>query len=175
MVSYTKPAPEVIFHCNCCDEDMTVDQDEYVYNGNEKFADHDLCPMESVDGDICQECLDNHYSQCDGCKKWIHDENSTYIQHLNKTVCEKCMENYSSCTTCGMIEHFENVTYHDGEDYCSGCAADQLYFCDHCCETVFMEDVVWDDKDRGFCSDKCRDNANPGGIEWTRLKRKLQL
>ena len=159
--SYVKPEPEIIFHCACCDEDMVIDQDKYTYDGDDKVTEFVQESFTSEDGLICQDCLDNHYTECDGCKKTFHEDNTSYLQNFNKVVCEKCFDNYSSCTICcGDIQHCDDLTYHDGEYYCERCAGDLLYYCDKCGDAVFKEDVVWDDIERGFCTERCREQAN---------------
>lgn len=88
--NYIKPDPIIIFNCNCCQKDITVDCDEIEYHGGNKIIFEKPILYETNDGRICEECFDLYYFKCDKCEDYIH-EDSINTENGNN-ICHMCRE-----------------------------------------------------------------------------------
>jgi len=114
---YVEPKQLVVFRCDSCESDITIDQSEIQYDGTELVCykpEHVYCD----DGIICIKCYERDYSYCENCSKTIATDVSVYLQNLEVNLCEDCCEKYySSCYECG--EMFHNSDLEDR--YCDSC------------------------------------------------------
>ena len=109
--------------CSCCDKLITT----------EGIVIHD-------DIILCKECLDEKLNneeivKCECCNEYVEYDDSTHIYNLDKTVCNKCYdEYYRECRCCGEIRLVDNMMWSEdyGDWYCEGCypsgsSFDELY------------------------------------------------
>lgn len=90
--------------CGCCGDTFSV---------------YDMTYIEHLDQSICSYCLDRHYTYCDICNEWHHDDDCT------NGMCNTCYnENYFACAQCLDDVHFDNVYQHNDEFYCLTCYQD---------------------------------------------------
>ena len=146
-----RDAPEV-FACDCC--------------GTEHSADE---LTETADGEqVCEECLDNYYSQCDRCGAWVPTDElepvyrDEFRQPLEGLWCPDCIEEHAqTCDECG--QHFI-ITYIDGVysqahghnvNICMNCADGRYVVCENCGEVVDIDYVTYVDVDDAWCCHGC--------------------
>ena len=71
---------------------------------------------------VCEDCQDNHYTQCAECGEYVLDEDS--IHHNGYNYCYDCFdENFTCCHGCGAYVLNDNTTYDEETDE---------YLCDAC-------------------------------------------
>lgn len=93
-------------------------------------------------GYVCDNCLENRYTQCDDCGEWVNNDEiyTAYRGGDIVYVCHDCIEyRYYCCNECGEYIH-ENDTVYAYDEYgnetiiCEECE-DRYYFrCDECGE-----------------------------------------
>ena len=66
----------------------------------------------SEDIDVCDYCLDNHYTYCEECHEYVDSDNMTYIDCEDRYICDSCAnEHYSLCPECD--EYFRDDDMHE--------------------------------------------------------------
>lgn len=94
--------------------------------------------------DVCDDCRDEYYEECDICGEWHHHDSMTAVidDRGNEVyVCDRCRdEHYCYCDECGEYHPYEEtlLVYTTGgnEEYrCEDCR-DRFDTCPHCRETV---------------------------------------
>jgi hypothetical protein len=97
---------------------------------------------DTVDGLVCQGCIDEHYRCCDDCGDMVDHDNGTTV--YDQFICDGCYnDNYFVCERCedhALSENSQHVTLvmpngrNRTESWCSSCADDYSYWCDDCSE-----------------------------------------
>jgi hypothetical protein len=70
---------------------------------------------------VCQSCYEDNYFYCNDCHLYRANNSSRELANGN-VVCERCVEEYSTCQDCGDL--FERDELEDGDDeelYCCEC------------------------------------------------------
>ena len=141
-----RDAPEV-FTCDCCGAEHAADE-----------------LTETADGEqVCDECLENYYSQCDRCGAWVPTDDlepvyrDEFRQPFEGLWCPDCIEEYTqTCDECG--QHFI-ITYIDGlysqahgcrVNICMNCADGRYVVCEDCGEVVDIDYATYVD-DMWYC------------------------
>lgn len=124
------------FYCECCEN---------------RFHEHDLTWVDSVDGYVCDRCLERDFIWCDYCKDYHRDYDTTYVDSVGESVCDGCLANhFDYCEDCE--EYFkpsEIISVNGGEKYvCEKCIDDYEY-CEDCGE-YFTSSYMADDN---YCKD----------------------
>jgi hypothetical protein len=73
--------------------------------------------------DVCNNCLESHYTMCDICEDWEHDTNITYVNHDDMHVCDSCAPSeLTSCSNCQCDIIAERHAHdNEGNYYCDDC------------------------------------------------------
>lgn len=116
-----------------------------------------ICNMTEVhDGDcVCQDCLEEHYVQCDVCGDWCKkgDINTIHTSDDHYFCCEDCAHYavYRNCAHCGEWVHEEYMrnTY-DDELVCDRCIDNNYTYCDDVVTYVINDDAYYDEEDGCF-------------------------
>ena len=165
-----------ICHCEECGEKYSIDVNKIYYSGKEKIIYGDLgfyCLNESsdiesyiklesdwarIDGKLmCQTCF-NKYQECDECGGLFHEDETFYIQNMDKVFCETCMNNIiSHCESCE--EDYRNTELQEFENQwlCPSCYKEAGVDCEICGNKVNENEVVYGKNDENCCSEKCAD------------------
>lgn len=72
-------------------------------------------------GQVCNDCLDEYFVQCEDCDEWIHRDDIVRldVDGYSRWVCDSCADDYTQCDKCG--EWFTDINEHDGNYYCDDC------------------------------------------------------
>lgn len=137
---------------------------------NEKYTcahcgtEHNLADMAATSiGLVCQDCLDDHFEQCEHCGEWVPTEDyelgEVYVRsgwrRETELWCVSCRESYAfQCDDCGEWCDEELIEF-DEDDLriCSYCSDNWVHCCD-CGGLIQERDGRWDDNDNVFC-DSC--------------------
>ena len=106
----------------------------------------------SMDGDYyCSDCYDELFTYCEDCNNHYSNENFTWIEGMNKYVCDECLTEYYRCDDCG--EWFtDTYSVDNGEKYVCGDCLDKYTQCDECGE--HYEDTIYiDELSQTLCED----------------------
>jgi hypothetical protein len=120
---YIKPPSLLIGYCYSCSKEITIDQDEFIYNGDKKeLINNDILEyLKYIDNNLyCLNCAAD-MTTCDICGKWVNKENTFYNQDRNEERCEDCMDDITSCSSCGETDISSNMRFVDFKPYCSSC------------------------------------------------------
>lgn len=110
----------------------------------------------NIDDDIyCDECV----SYCDNCNSYHETDNITYMENLNKSVCESCYGEYIVCYDCDDYALRDNNSHCINDEYiCDTCYSDNYFYCERC-ETSYHNDNYGGDSECENCySDSDRDS-----------------
>lgn len=94
--------------------------------------------------DVCDDCRDEYYEECDVCGEWHHHDSMTAVinDRGNEVyVCDRCRdEHYCYCDECGEYHPYEETmlvyTASGNEEYRCEYCRDGFEICPHCRETV---------------------------------------
>lgn len=117
--------------------------------------------IESVDGYVCQACLDEHYTQCDDCCEYVRKDCMYYIDGTGEYVCESCFDNnYTRCNDCGEWHYNDDMYYIDCKDgyVCESCFENNYVRCDDCGNYVLRE-YSYVTADGNTICDDCYDDS----------------
>ena len=90
--------------CECCYETLTVSNFSTMHN-------------------VCEPCVEDNYSTCQGCNDQVHDDNVYYA--VDSAYCEHCFYDYFTyCDSCGEATDREETIYVDDYPYCECCVPD---------------------------------------------------
>jgi hypothetical protein len=108
---------------------------------------------------VCEACRDEHYSYCVDCDEWYHEDNISYYEELDSSVCENCIGNYPYCEGCD--RHFSRddngITTEEDGWRCEGCSEDYRE-CDHQgCGKVYKKDDMYTAVDEEMICTACGD------------------
>lgn len=133
-VVYDKNSGDV-FECKACLERHHIDDEKWY--------------VEWL-GSICESCYDNGwYSYCADCDSLFADDFTTYLENLERTVCNDCLrEHYKQCADCEERWRRDDMSCtHRDCRICEGCYSDNYFCCDDCWE-IFHNDDYGED---GYC------------------------
>lgn len=70
---------------------------------------------------ICLECAEEIFSKCSDCGDTKFEEEMGSVD--GSKICQRCLENFSSCDECNEMVRVENMHWsdEDGESYCESC------------------------------------------------------
>ena len=136
-----RDAPEM-FTCDCCGAEHAADE-----------------LTEAADGEqVCEECLENYYSQCDRCGAWVPTEEleAVYNDDENQTLaglwCPDCAEeNARECEDCGLyftrtwIDGAYSQAHGHDVNLCMNCADGRYVVCEDCGEVVDIDYATYVD------------------------------
>lgn len=93
------------FYCYYCNEYYSLEDDEVIYVGDEKY---------------CKTCADDLFSTCDECGKYLRDKDKCEIDDM--TYCDECYEKLTvTCSHCG-TEVLKDNSFEDLDKYyCEDC------------------------------------------------------
>jgi hypothetical protein len=72
---------------------------------------------------VCNNCLESHYTLCDICEEWEHDNHIEFLSHDDSYVCDSCAPSeLTSCSNC-QCDIIADRHAHDDEGnyYCDDC------------------------------------------------------
>lgn len=154
-LSYVKPKPLVQFLCSCCNLEITIDQNDIEYNGEELSYEESIS-KKTEDGLVCEDCFYEYYHKCAECELTLHDDECDYINNSDIYLCDRCRaESYSSCEDCGDVIHNEDIMRINDSHICDACYYLKYKFCDNCGNDYLITDDV-----EGYCSEKCYEADN---------------
>lgn len=129
--------------CACCGRE--------IIDGEEMFG--------TVNGDyICEDCVNEHYTQCEDCGEYFHNENDNYyVTSGGEHICEGCYDNdYFTCPECGEIVHTDySHEAPNGDYYCEDCFSEQCTYCADCGEAVWNDETYYDDDNDEYLCERC--------------------
>ena len=77
-------------------------------------------PYATVDGKVCMDCYDEHYSYCEGCGEVFHHDDSCHAPY--GVYCNDCfIEDHFWCEDCGEATHYDWSVTVDDVSYCEPC------------------------------------------------------
>lgn len=130
----------------------------YMHEETCEICDSAFDPEDSNCSTMCDSCYDEH-SWCEECEETVHNNNMTYVESADRSVCNSCLRhNYSECVKCN--ENFrddETVEVEDGRvtrTYCLGCAAEHAAECTTCCTLVVLDGSTVTHCGEAVCSDE---------------------
>ena len=90
---------------------------------------------------------------CDDCGYYETNDRVTYIEHLDRHVCEDCLDHYYYCDDCNKYYYAEDVRYIDNLDVhiCNNCIDDYRQ-CDACGDYQRISDMYERDGEY-YCED----------------------
>lgn len=80
--------------------------------------------VDSIDGYVCDYCLDQHYIRCEDCDEYHHIDDSTWVESIDGYVCDDCLsDNFERCEGCYEYFRKDDMRYDDENDcyYCNDC------------------------------------------------------
>ena len=126
--------------------------------------------VEIANGDeMCEDCLqekvDNgELSYCDDCGEYYESDRTTWLEGLDKLVCEDCLDNYYKCEECGeWMEDGDQFTNDNGDVFCESCYNDRYTTC-YDCECEIENDYANYDEDGYPYCDECYSHHNCNGL-----------
>lgn len=119
--------------CERCEEYENRDDMYYINDRNEHW---------------CAYCTHHHSAKCNDCGDQV--SNYTYLEHLDRYICDDCMDAYTRCDHC--------ETYHDDCDkttdgyvLCPGCIAEETTTCDSCNEIFYQSATLTEAANTTIC------------------------
>lgn len=89
---------------------------------------------DTINGTVCQECLENLYFYCSDCENYVHDSNVVTCDWCGEVVCRSCgwlvdetwlchncYGNSYSCSDCGCLLDESSFYTYNGYIYCEYC------------------------------------------------------
>jgi len=133
--------PSKLDCCNeplCCEGCGTrIDEDEAIWVGDYRY---------------CSDCT----TYCDHCEESYLAGDVQWIESLQKSLCESCLQdNFSKCTACETIIQNEDAICVCGDDYCEDCHDELFCTCDVCGIIHEKADLQTTDNGERLCPD-CR-------------------
>lgn len=150
------------FFCDYCDEGVHDEDDLYwVYDSRGREI------------RVCQDCLDNYFTQCDRCGEWHHNETVCEVRTEwgIESWCEGCREDHANwCEHCETYTTEDIISVRDYDGYhtevCESCANEDYSTCEGCGEIVHNDLIEQADNGEGgqvWACDECRDTCDECG------------
>ena len=115
---------------------------------------------------VCEDCLDNHYTQCEICGEYEYNGNLNEAEDSNGDtiyICDNCRdENYITCDHCERLIHADDANYiSDDIAVCEDCLCNHYSYCAEC-DNYYPNDEVYtainaDGEEIGIC-ETCAEN-----------------
>ena len=109
-----------------------------------------------IDGEpYCTDCV----AWCEDCEEYHPMDRITFIESVDKYVCDDCLsDNYSYCEDCDTWHPNNKITYVSAYDknVCDDCICDNYFYCVECSEYFKLEDLEDTVNGDYICCD-CRD------------------
>lgn len=92
--------------------------------------------------EVCDDCLDHHFTRCERCDSWVHNDNALYVEDVGGYYCRACVDEYCGvCDCCDSIYHRENIYEahdRDGDEIyiCRDCLDNDYHCCEECGELI---------------------------------------
>lgn len=92
--------------------------------------------------EVCDECLDQHFTRCERCDSWVHNDNALYVEDVGGYYCRDCVDEFCGvCDCCDSIYYRENMFYardqSGNEIYiCRDCRVNDYHSCEECGELI---------------------------------------
>lgn len=126
---------------------------ECCHCGNDE-DEYELHYLESHEVHVCESCLDNRYSYCDSCDRYVANENIEAIDvgGNDEYYCYDCMQEIAvRCEYCDRNVDPDYIeTTKDDYNLCTCCYNDHTNTCDECGEVYYRDGTV----QNGIC-DAC--------------------
>ena len=83
---------------------------------------------------VCNSCLSSNYVLCDHCDNWVSSDEYTYMDNLDRSICDRCLDEYTQCEACNdwVYSHETSTCNICGGVLCDDCS----HKCKHCNDTV---------------------------------------
>ena len=123
--------------CPICGEIVIID-DVYMFHDGEYYH---------------NECFNENFTFCDDCMEYYPNDEITYLENYNKSVCDNCLDNYYyRCHECDEYIHTDD-TYWGADDrpYCEECYSNIFISCDDCGDTIDRDDAYYDEDGHAYC------------------------
>ena len=121
---------------------------------------HDVADMtETCEGWVCQECRDEHYTQCEHCGEWVRETNEVTIRRLTWYQSGLTEEWCPYCTAelayrCQHCERYFSGCLVQEDNYgtvvCTVCYDDHYRTCEDCGRIIHEADACYDDNDDDY-------------------------
>lgn len=73
-------------------------------------------------GWVCDDCLDDHFTYCEECNTWVHNDCSTYIEETDEYICDTCRDRlYFWCHDCHEYRLIEEANEIGDCTICNDC------------------------------------------------------
>lgn len=116
----------------------------------------DVRYVDSENGYVCDDCINDHYDYCHECDEWYRSDEMYWIESENSSVCQNCLDyNYAYCEHCNEYVRDEDInSVNDGEKYvCDWCVGNEDYYrCENCGEYYDGDKITHVDGDP-YCED----------------------
>ena len=117
----------------------------------------DNSPFEYQGSYYCEECKEDNFFRCDHCGKYIHDDDSVYIEDSYDRVCEECAEtHYYRCEECG--DYISENHGDDNIELCNRCRERYYVCCDKCGEIVHEDNAYYSERRGAYLCESCHGN-----------------
>jgi len=125
------------FICPICGEVVNLEKDDFTEYDNEYYH---------------NDCFDNNFSYCEDCSEYYPNDEVTYLDNYDKSVCDTCLDRYYyRCEACDEWLYEDDVYWGaDDYPYCKHCWNERFTTCDECGETIWRDDSYYDDE--GYCT-----------------------
>lgn len=113
--------------------------------------------FDTNDGEVCEECYYDYYSECYFCGDFYHYHDSHFMEEVESHVCDECM-NLGKAEYCNCCEKVfpsgDMIQSRHGYYYCHTCYGDIYCSCDRCGEEVNRDEIEYDEiRDLWICPD----------------------
>ena len=139
-----KEIEELTIKCSYCGEIVKLIDCEWV-------ADEDTY--------VCQDCVEERYTNCEHCGKLINNDDIVYSEE-HGCLCQDCVDNcYFYCANCGKLcRNYDGLTGADGERYCQECFDEMFSYCDDCGCVFYQSDLNYNEEDEQYYCDDCNED-----------------
>jgi len=77
--------------------------------------------VDKHDNYYCNDCFEKQSFNCDSCNENFHNNEANYLDGLNITICDTCLEGYSFCVSCGKYKKNDDIVEYNYKTYCADC------------------------------------------------------
>ena len=126
--------------CYMCGEELDEDNQYTCQDCGHIICSEHATYIDSTDGYVCTNCLDEYYTYCSNCEEYINSDDVTFVASEDRYICYDCLDNdFTRCEECDEYYHNESNEIR----YCEEC---ERYICADCmdfhgdiCEECFDE------------------------------------
>ena len=124
IIKYGVSRSEISDYCCPVCNEYIEDEEDLRYC---EYCDRDVC-YDCYDNDLgmCHECRSREYVICEGCDKWVPEEDMYRIQGTDLLICSDCIDSnpdYTWCSSCGEVCFVNDCTFDEvtGKYICNEC------------------------------------------------------